>query len=441
MEATITIDHQTGPRWGYRLGLAGLFMFALFARMIPSLAYSGVLFMVVGFIGSLPYTWPTIRRDRLFQLLCGFGVYLALLTGWAIWRFPETAPLQLKDAWSLIQLFLLLAAAWWLGAKESRITTILLLAMLGFIVKSLYVLDITQWLAIVQGQIRVGLGMNIVPFGFYCATGVIGLILMASRFWGSPHRPVLFGLRMIAWGLLLGLLIEGVIVSQSRITWLALVLVLPPLLAWYLYKTLRHFQLRHYKIFIVGGLTTIGLVTTVLVINLNTFKQRFMDERNTINMMLDGDFSNLPYHKESSVGVRAHLYRYGFNKWIERPLFGWGPGSSKWLIEKQAQKELRQWPHLHNTYLEVLMRLGIVGALFFIGILWLLLRSIRRAHLSGRLPTDLYLFLLGVFGMSLIWSIGEFRLVHADWHFYWLLFGGIAYTYALHNQRPQVEEC
>ncbi|NOZ09836.1 MAG: O-antigen ligase family protein [Gammaproteobacteria bacterium] len=408
--------------------------------MIPSLAYAGILFMVIGFIGSMPSIWPIIRRDRLFQLLCGFGIYLVILAGWATWRFPETAALQLKDTWSLIQLLLLLTAAWWLGAKESRITTVLLLAMLGFIVKSLYILDVTQWHAIVQGQMRVGLGMNIVPFGLYCATGVVGLVLMASRFWGNTHRPGQFGLRVLVWALCLGLLIEGVIVSQSRTTWLALALVLPPLLVWHLYKTLRQFHLQHYKRLIVGGLTAAGLVTAILVVNLDTFKQRFMDERSTINTLLDGDFSNIPYHSESSIGVRIHLYRHGFNKWKERPLFGWGPGSSKWLIKKQARKELRQWPHLHNTYIEVLVRIGIVGALFFVGILWLLLRTLHRAHQSGRLSTDIYLFLLGVFAMSLIWNVGEFRLVHADWQFYWLLFGGIAYTYALHNRHPQTSE-
>lgn len=412
-------------------------MIALFARMIPSLAYAGILFMVIGFIGSIPFIWPTLRRDRLFQLLCGFGIYLAVLASWAAWRFPETALLQLKDAWSLIQLLLLLIAAWWLGARESRITTLLLLAMLGFIVKSLYILDMTQWLAIVQGQLRVGLGMNIVPFGFYCATGVVGLVLMAPRFWGSAHQSTLFGLRMAVWVLCLGLLIEGVIVSQSRITWLALILTLPPLLAWSIYGKLKRARPEHYKKFVVAGLLATALVTTLVAMNLGTFKHRLMDEWGTVNILLDGDFSNLPYHKESSIGVRVHLTRYGFNKWMERPLFGWGPGSSKWLIEKQDQEELRQWPHLHNTYIEVLVRLGVVGALFFAGILWLMLRTIRRAHQSGRLPTDLYMFLLGVFGMSLVWSVGEFRLVHSDWHFYWLLFGGIAYTYALHTRSPQ----
>ena len=90
--------------------------------------------------------------------------------------------------------------------------------------------------------------------------------------------------------------------------------------------------------------------------------------------------------------------------------------------------------HLHNSYLEILLRFGIIGALLLTVAALLLINAVVRAHRAGLIPRDYFLFLLGSFGLVAIWSLFDFRALHADWRAYWLLLAGAAYTFRLHGR-------
>ena len=88
---------------------------------------------------------------------------------------------------------------------------------------------------------------------------------------------------------------------------------------------------------------------------------------------------------------------------------------------------------LHNTYLEILVRFGIVGALLLITGALLLIRAVFRAYGAGLMPRDYFLFLLGSFGLVAVWSLFDFRALHTDWRAYWACLAGTAYTFQLHG--------
>jgi O-antigen ligase len=94
------------------------------------------------------------------------------------------------------------------------------------------------------------------------------------------------------------------------------------------------------------------------------------------------------------------------------------------MVDGEWQEGPDWLDHLHNTYLEVLVRFGLVGALLMVGTLGLLARGFWVAHREGRLPFDYAWFLTGALGLMAVWSLSDFRLLHPDWRSYWILMGG-----------------
>jgi O-antigen ligase len=186
----------------------------------------------------------------------------------------------------------------------------------------------------------------------------------------------------------------------------------------------------------------------VTLANLNTIQNRLYEQLATIKTMaqFDYDFDRMP---EVSADYRIHVMRFGLKKWMERPIFGWGPGATEYLISHSGLPALRHpyykggrvWmDHVHNTYLEVLVRFGIVGFSFFLLVVILLFKNLRNACQEGRLPADYALFLTGTLALMALWSLFDFRLLHTDWRSYWLLVGGMTYAFcspSAHNAPPK----
>jgi O-antigen ligase len=183
-------------------------------------------------------------------------------------------------------------------------------------------------------------------------------------------------------------------------------------------------------------------------VNLRTVTTRLSDEKEVFAAVWRGDFEAVP---SAGFGVRVHTFRFGVTKWLERPLFGWGPGSTEYLISHSGLPQLRhsemaggEWKagpdwldHLHNTYLEILVRFGLVGAFLMIGTLGLLVKGLWLARREGRVPLDYAWCLIGALGLMGLWSLSDFRLLHPDWRSYWILMGGIMGTFWMPRRLPE----
>jgi O-antigen ligase len=88
-------------------------------------------------------------------------------------------------------------------------------------------------------------------------------------------------------------------------------------------------------------------------------------------------------------------------------------------------------PHLHNTYLEILYQLGLVGLILLAGMVWLLVRGLAAEYRAGRVPGDLCRFLLATLVFVLVWNLFEYRAVRHDWRFFWIVVAGAAYSFHL----------
>lgn len=71
-----------------------------------------------------------------------------------------------------------------------------------------------------------------------------------------------------------------------------------------------------------------------------------------------------------SARERLALVEYGFWLWEQRPITGWGWGSTTYLAQTASTTEL-VYPHFHNAYVQLLVESGVVGwaiiALFLFG--------------------------------------------------------------------------
>jgi O-antigen ligase len=155
-------------------------------------------------------------------------------------------------------------------------------------------------------------------------------------------------------------------------------------------------------------ISIILLVVTILtIVSVGTplkkiVTNRLAVEKTTVMKIFQGDASDLSY---SSAGIRVHYWIEAWS-WIkQRPLVGWGGNGNRLVIKlskefpESVKKEYR---HLHNSYLDLLVNFGALGGLLYLSLLaWLVVRGIS-AWKSGRMPGDVLIFFLS---FLLFWSI------------------------------------
>jgi len=134
---------------------------------------------------------------------------------------------------------------------------------------------------------------------------------------------------------------------------------------------------------------------------------------------------------DSSFSQRWHAQRFGLDLWQERPWLGWGPGSAKALLKASDDPSVMltgygPLEHLHNTYLEVLVQLGVVGLLLWLALFAALWRSVQLACRAGSVDVDVGNFLLLSLVYLMLWSLFDFHSMQQAWRAYWgVLAGGM----------------
>jgi O-antigen ligase len=125
------------------------------------------------------------------------------------------------------------------------------------------------------------------------------------------------------------------------------------------------------------------------------------------------------------------MVKYGVEKWSERPLFGWGPNASLGLIRQAEKPQLHILGHFHNTYIEVVLQLGILGAAFFVWLNLRLAKTMMLALRSRQMSRDYALFVIGAAGLFMISAVSDFGVPKRAWAFSVGLLAAIVYGYAL----------
>lgn len=471
------------------IGLFGLYVYTLSMWFKPSLAKYCLCLMLVMLIWKLPKYGKFLKREPAFWTTLVFSFYLVIRAYWGAVEFPETRDWQIVDTknWLYLSIFPLIAL--WVRGKDRRVVMVLSFSFFSVVLK---ILRRHDWSCngIFDGISPCSYGFFKITFGLICATSIIGLLVFAPRLTNYFRKSKWFWLLAMSWLVVLFLTVQGLISAQSRAAWLAALIVIPPIVIAYTWGARLHAS---FPLMAVSGVLIVSLIgITISAFNMDSIKKRWVREQNDLISVIKFDTENLG--SKGSVVTRYHLSRLGFSKWLDRPVWGWGTGmrstyyfdnikaffswpeakrqqakrllkanrletkrllktnrlepnkglrksnkillkanrrEAKILLRKINRLEAnRQLAHLHNSYLEPLVRIGLVGVSLMALILAVISKYVIKAWRFGTMPFDIFMFILGSFLLLAIWSIADFQFFSTELQPYWIMLAGIAYSYA-----------
>lgn len=128
-----------------------------------------------------------------------------------------------------------------------------------------------------------------------------------------------------------------------------------------------------------GGIIALGAALAIVLGFSAIAKNRDLGERRTLPLLAGVIFFGLMWFGLGGLpdkldragldGGRADLREVGYQMIADRPLFGSGAGTFRWVFPqyKDARFSLGYYEHAHNDYIELLTDQGVVGAVLAMG--------------------------------------------------------------------------
>ncbi|WP_172975454.1 O-antigen ligase [Microbulbifer sp. THAF38] len=330
------------------------------------------------------------------------------------------------------QWFLFAAIACWLGGS-TRNTLILWLTALIAILLAPWIAGggFSEWAYGAMGQ-RVEFGFhNAQHTAIIFGVALLGLAVFSKRIFNYSG---LLSVPSLAWAVAVGICALAVLYSQTRAIWFAIAISLFALLIVYVVVVFRKPGKGIWLRLLSWG-AVIGVAIIALWVKVgDVVIKRLGLERSTVDALLSGNLESIPY---SSIGVRIHSWHAAVNWIAERPFLGWG-GKGRRLVIQNLQDMPPEFRnsigHLHNSYLDLLVNYGFLGALVWGAFnCWLFLAAYKSWR-KGFLPGDFFLFYIGFMILWLIANCFESYLFYSSGHF---IFGIVVAGIATHIFRSK----
>jgi len=407
----------------------GLLSFALFGWLgVAGSSFGAVILLILSFIKFSEF-WGKVHRLPLFWISLGAILYVALL-----WVFTDpidqqTSEYAVKYTKSIVYTWLFIIIGWHLSYNIRLIRWLIGLSIFGLILKILIETDWQHIQLFINN--RQDFGFSIAGAGLYSALSIWGLsvlsIHLSMKYEGSRRI-----LSLLATMIGIVVLREALVITQARSGWLTIILGIAFVLFLVLIKEKKIYQSLNIKRLVSIFALMLLLLSVLITANHKVLSNRLQDDSGVYSTLLSFDRQQIPY-ASSAVGARAHMLIYGFNLWLEKPVFGWGVGSSRSLLAQDEIINAGDHPHFHNNYLEILVEQGIVGFAFYLIAFILLMHGLYKAYSEEIVPKDIFYYLNGAWIMVLVWSLADSRMVHADLRFFLLLLCGITFSFILNR--------
>ncbi|RBM42826.1 ligase [Vibrio tarriae] len=187
---------------------------------------------------------------------------------------------------------------------------------------------------------RVGIATNPIPYALYTSFLIlfcIYLLLINS----SVFMKVLAGVGG-------GLSLAALIMTDVRG-----VIVFLPIVVFYLIFSAVKLKLKYYVILSLAVFTVLGLIYAIFQENIDA---RIKQTQYEFAMIEQGNY-------KTSIGIRLELWKHGLSVISNQPIIGLGDKELTDSIASMTNHGAAMQPHLHNQYLDLLARYGIVGAM------------------------------------------------------------------------------
>lgn len=432
-----------------QVGRVGLYAFMLFFQLNASIAYGGLLLMAMAFAAQHRDWRALLGREAAAWLCLGLGLLVVCYALGAAREFPETAQAQWTASYNWLHGLLFIPVSWALALEWRRLGTVLAVCAAGLLVR---ISTHTDWADI--GQIahwnRTGFGMTETVFSPLAGGVVLGLLLLAPRALNpqQSETPLRRWVRASLWLCGLLILLESLIVSQTRSVWLALALAGPVALLLRYWTGLGHIAWRSPKTWATAALALI-LAGLLVQQNATSIMNRLQAEslqapEKQEKRVIEGETVVMT----SSMGYRLLMWRIGLGRLAERPWLGWGPGTTEMLLKQAGEPLLTQHvttkdgrelylslPHLHNLYLEVLVRFGLLGGVLFFALPWLLLKGVWNTYRHGQVPWDYTCLMLALWGFAAIQQFFDFQVFKFAWRNYCVILAALSFAGPLQSRR------
>lgn len=405
-------------RIGGTLGLPALCVFAFGYVGGKAIANVGLGLLLLSFCLRVPACARMLLQDGLVRLSLVWMAYVLALGAWSAYLYPATQPFSsLVGVWSFAFIPLVALAS---RGDTRRVTGVLLLALAGVIFRQLADLNLGDGPLFEYTTIALDAGRNLaVLFIDVAATGCIALLVavvaMKQR---SAAWRVGVALCIVA---CLILLLLGWVAARSRVS----LVMLPLAVVTLLILNGRGARLDKRLAWMVGGLFCAALAGLTAA-NFPLVMAEIAKDTDTWRAIFTGQLEAVAI---DATGLRVHMWQLAFSKWIGSPLIGAGLSVGHFLSEDPQRPFLADFNHFHSSYVEILLRTGVIGAFFYLAAAGLVLAATRGAVREGRMPPGLRDFL--VISLCIFVVLGATNSIlffQQGWHFI-VLFGGLAYGY------------
>lgn len=428
------------------IGQLGLYLYAFSAWLSPPLHLIGLLMSGVALM-MVPDAVRRIVATHAARLWLMIAVYLLLQSFWGNHLLPGSLDAQLQEALRWLGCGNFLIIGWWLKGDPRIIRNVLVLAVAGLCIGILHSVDWTALVAFQTGK-QTGFHLTASTGALLAATVILGLLL-------NPPEAIHFSrfkwrntFRLGVWSATIYLMIFLLVASQSRATWISATITIPLVLHLRTRKTPPSRGNRHV---LRPGWIVLALMLAGIGLNRQVLLDRITPDLAVIESLpLDKPVeSEVP----SSLGYRINVQKFGLEKWKEHPLMGWGTASTRQMIASAGRPELWHEPtrgwlnHLHNGYLEILVRFGLLGAgIFSMSAVSLLRGFLHDGAWKALQVSNLSWLFSGALLMTIIWTGGVFQMITPTWQTYWTLLIASGFSVSLfpsqlgRTETPQVAE-
>ena len=423
------VEHAAHPTL-YRAGWFGLILCLLGLLTGKALQNVGMVLLLAATIGEYRALIPMMKRDPLFHVTAAFLLYLAVQTSFAHYEFPGTG--QIPVAIGICRIALIFIFAFWIRGTVKTGILIYIMTLIGLFLALLFRIDWRHLGALFSGESDV-LGIHRSSMALIFATAFIGLLIFGKTIWGASAAKG-YRTRIGLWVLVTTFFFQWILLTRVRIVWIGLiswmVCALIFLAVRYFRESVGEVIIRKTAIFVSVVLIGMGIVFT----QWDTISAHLLQEKTVVQKVLKRDFKDMP---ATSFGSRTYLWKIGWEAAKERTLFGWGPSSTPILIQRGNIPESikREVSNLHNGYLEIFVRFGLIGFILIGMIMFLLVRAAFKMAKESPLHAQIALFSLSAFFLFGIANMTDMHLRPVGWYFFAII-GGVVYSFSLYGGSP-----
>lgn len=415
--------------------LLGLFLFAFTFRSSSGAYLLGMITLMIWLATSKRPSIPALPTP----LISVSKLYLLVLAAHAVWtlsanEYELTETLEGYRHYAELLLFIPFSAviyhcrAYWLQ--------LLWVPVLAVVVRVLHRTDFSSLDTTLFYKWIYGFGQHHVTFGMQAMLTVIAVVALTQASVACFSTTAKRSLAAIGSVAIAALLVQALLTSGSRSGWGCLLVGLLTLI--YCGRKSILASTKRSKVFVILALL---LATTALITqNFNKIERRLNNDTEvSFNFTLSID--ELPRDQDVFFARRIHLAYFGWENWLERPLFGHGPAAVRPLLA--ADPDFNIHPHLHNTYIQVLMELGLVACIALLAVWTVLFYYFWRLRpLTNELYRPMYNLIAASMLSLAAWSVAGFHLHSSDWRFifvWYTAFAGFSIRHAYNAEESKKE--